>query len=106
MKEMKLPTNSTERKNIPITTGLLHYFPKACAAVANASMLGNLQHHPDKPLHWDRTKSTDHLDCMGRHLVDAGSYDTDGVRHSTKLAWRALANLEIELEEAEKQIND
>jgi len=33
-------------------------------------------------------------------LVDAGKIDTDGTRHSAKLAWRALANLEKELEKA------
>lgn len=33
-----------------------------------------------------------------RHLVDAGTLDTDGIRHSTKVAWRALANLQKELE--------
>ena len=63
--------------------------------------LGNQQHHPDKPLCWDRTKSTDHLDCAGRYLIDAGTFDTDNIRHSAKLAWRALANLELELEAVE-----
>jgi hypothetical protein len=31
-------------------------------------------------------------------LVEAGTIDTDGIRHSAKVAWRALANLEKELE--------
>jgi hypothetical protein len=34
--------------------------------------------------------------------MEAGTKDTDGVRHSAKAAWRALANLQRELEE-EKQ---
>jgi hypothetical protein len=34
--------------------------------------------------------------------MDAGTVDTDGVRHSTKVAWRALANLEKEIEAAAK----
>ena len=101
-KQMILTQDARERKQIPIYSGLLAYFPRACAAVAAASWQGNQQHNPDKPLHWDRTKSTDHLDCIGRHLLDSGTIDNDNVRHSTKLAWRALANLEIELEEAEK----
>lgn len=87
-----------KRKQIPIYTGLIKYFPKALAEVARVSYIGNQQHHPDKPLHWDRAKSTDELDALGRHLIEAGTIDTDGVRHSAKVAWRSLANLEKELE--------
>jgi len=32
-------------------------------------------------------------------LIDRGKFDTDGQRHSAKLAWRALALLQLELEE-------
>jgi hypothetical protein len=42
----------------------------------------------------------DHDDCILRHLADRGTLDTDGVRHSAKLAWRALAMLQTELEAA------
>lgn len=100
---MILPTESEIRKQLPITTGVLDYFPRAIAEVAKASYNGNLQHHANKPLHWDRTKSFDHADCISRHLIDRGKFDTDGIRHSAKLAWRALALLELELEEATKQ---
>lgn len=96
--DMLLPTDAQERKQIPITTGVLDYFPLAVAEVAKCSWAGNQQHHPDKPLHWDKTKSNDHADCIARHLVDRGKFDTDGQRHSAKLAWRALAQLELELE--------
>lgn len=96
--DMLLPTDAQERKQIPITTGVLDYFPLAIAEVAKCSWAGNQQHHPDKELHWDKTKSTDHADCIGRHLVDRGKFDTDGQRHSAKLAWRALALLQLELE--------
>lgn len=95
---MILPTDAKERKQIPITTGVLDYFPLAIAEVAKCSWAGNQQHHPDKPLHWDKTKSNDHADCIARHLVDRGKFDTDGQRHSAKLAWRALALLQLELE--------
>ena len=95
---MLLPTDAQERKQIPIVSGVLDYFPLAIAEVAKCSWAGNQQHHPDKPLHWDKTKSTDHADCIGRHLVDRGKFDTEGQRHSAKLAWRALALLQIELE--------
>ena len=95
---MLLPTDPQERKQIPIVSGVLDYFPLAIAEVAKCSWAGNQQHHPDKELHWDKTKSTDHADCIGRHLIDRGKFDTDGQRHSAKLAWRALALLQIELE--------
>ena len=35
---------------------------------------------------------------VGRLLIEAGTIDTDGVRHSAKVAWRALANLQKEIE--------
>lgn len=89
-----------KRKRTPIYSGVLKYFPLAIAEVARVSLEGNEQHHPGEPLHWDRDKSTDELDALSRHLVDAGTFDTDGQRHSAKVAWRALANLEKELENA------
>ena len=58
----------------------------------------NDQHNPGIPLHWDRSKSGDELDALTRHLMDAGSMDSDGTRHSAKVAWRALANLQKEIE--------
>lgn len=95
---MVLPTSPAERKEIPLVTGLLDYFPAALAEVARISKAGNDQHNPGQPLHWARGKSMDHADCIGRHLVDRGSLDVDGKRHSAKLAWRALALLQEELE--------
>jgi len=87
-----------ERKKRPVFTGVLKYFPDAIKEVSRVSLKGNEQHHPDKPLHWDRSKSTDELDALARHLIDAGTIDDDGIRHSAKIAWRALANLQKELE--------
>ena len=95
---MILPTDAAERKCIPITSGVLDYFPLAIAEVAKASYAGNQQHHPNEPLFWDKSKSTDHSDCISRHLIDRGKVDSDGIKHSAKLAWRALALLQIELE--------
>lgn len=97
---MTLPTEAKERKSIPIFSGCLKYFPDALAAVAELSRIGNEQHNPGQPLHWDRNKSTDELDALTRHLFEAGTVDSDGVRHSVKVAWRALANLQKELEYA------
>lgn len=87
-----------ERKETPVFSGVIKYFPDALREVARLSMAGNKQHNPDKPLHWDRSKSGDELDALTRHLFEAGTVDVDNQRHSTKLAWRALANLQKELE--------
>ena len=98
-----LPTDAAERKAVPIFSGVIRYFPDALAAVAECSKKGNDQHNPGKPLHWDRSKSGDELDALTRHLVEAGTVDTDGIRHSTKVAWRALANLQKEIELSRKE---
>lgn len=95
-----LPTSALARKELPLATGLLDYFPAALVAVAGLSRVGNEQHNPGKPLHWDRSKSGDEADALLRHFVERGTIDTDGLRHSTKVAWRALALLQKELEDA------
>lgn len=93
-----LKGDAAARKAQPIYSGVIRYFPRALAAIAELSRIGNDQHNPGSPLHWDRSKSGDELDALSRHLVDAGSKDTDNVWHDTKVAWRALANLEKLLE--------
>ena len=86
-----------ERKQQPVATGVYAYFPKALKYIAKVSLAGNLQHHPDKPLHWDKSKSTDDIDAGERHLLDhleGNILDTDGILHIGKHGWRALASLE------------
>lgn len=95
-----LPNDATERKAIPLARGCLDYFPAALAEVAKLSAAGNDQHNPGADLHWDRAKSGDEADALLRHLMQRGTTDTDGVRHSAKVAWRALALLQKELEAA------
>ena len=95
---MILPTEAKARKCVPLFSGLVKYFPDALAAVAACSQAGNEQHHPGKPLHWDKSKSTDEHDALMRHLFEAGTIDTDGIRHSAKVAWRALAALQREID--------
>lgn len=97
---MTLPTDRQARKDIPIVTGVLDYFPDALAEIAKVSLAGNKQHNGDQPLHWARGKSMDHADTIVRHLMERGTLDTDGMRHSAKVAWRALAQLQQELEDA------
>lgn len=89
-----------QRKSLPVATGFLDYFPDAVVAVAELSRVGNEQHNPGSPLHWDRSKSGDEADALMRHLIQRGIVDSDGIRHSTKVAWRAMALLQKELEEA------
>lgn len=97
-----LPTEPAARKAVPLATGCLDYFPQALCAVAELSAKGNDQHNPGQPLHWDRSKSGDESDALMRHFLQRGTIDTDGIRHSAKVAWRALALLEKELELAAK----
>jgi len=91
-------TDPVTRKQTPMARGLLDYFPDALAAVAHVSYVGNQQHNPGEPMHWAKEKSTDHADCIIRHLIDRGKDDVDGLSHTAKAAWRALALLQTELE--------
>ena len=95
----RLNTDSAARKDTPIYSGVIRYFPDALAEIAKLSKIGNDKHNPGEPLHWSRGKSTDELDCLVRHLLEAGTLDTDGILHDVKIAWRALANLQKLLEQ-------
>lgn len=91
-------SEAQKRKDTPVFSGVLAYFPDAINELARCSFAGQQQHAPDEPLQWHRDKSGDELDALTRHLLQAGTMDTDGVRHSTKVLWRAAANLQKELE--------
>lgn len=93
-----LPPDSTVRKQTPIYSGVMAYFPLAIAALARVSFKGNEKHNPGEPLHWSREKSSDHTDSIARHLMDGDGVDEDGELHAVHLAWRALANAELALE--------
>jgi hypothetical protein len=99
---MTLPTKDKQRKQMPIATGCVDYFARALAYIAYVSYVASQQHNPGKPMMWDRTKSKDHANTAMRHFVERGKFDTDGLRHTGKYAWRALALLQQELEDAEK----
>lgn len=117
---MTLPTDHNARKRIPLYSGCLTYFPDALAGVAKLSLSGNDKHNQGKPLHHDRNKSSDHADCILRHLSDLaaaisywefvgyGSHgeelQTGAVRdmciqdilnEANAVAWRALALSQI-----------
>jgi len=99
-----LPTDSADRKNYPLLSGVIRYFPAALAGIALTSKLGNDKHNPGEPLHHARGKSTDHGDCVIRHLMDVqdllamderGALTPKGVDdlllEVSSMAWRALA---------------
>ena len=92
--------DSAARKAIPLATGVLDYFGAALMEVAKLSKIGNDKHNPGQPMHHARAKSSDHADCLLRHLIDRGKPDPDmgGLSHSVAVAWRALALLQEELE--------
>jgi dATP/dGTP diphosphohydrolase len=95
-----LPTDAQERKKIPLASGVFDYFPAALIEVAKVSYVGNEQHNPGQKLHWSRNKSADHADTMLRHFAERGTIDIDNTRHLAKAAWRILAMLQLEMEEA------
>lgn len=82
--------DSAGRKKVPMFSGLLAYFPDACAAVAEHSQKGNDKHNPNEPLHHARGKSMDHTDCIMRHLANYEGMDGDSLE-VVALAWRSLA---------------
>ncbi len=100
-----LTTDSTQRKDIPIRSGALDYFPAAIAGVAAHSVTGNKKHNPGEELHHARGKSMDHADCVERHLTDIGDIkaairrgdvQVEDVRamllaEANALSWRSLA---------------
>jgi hypothetical protein len=95
------PSLAEGNKAMPIATGVLDYFPAALLEVSKVSKAGNDKHNPGQPLHHARGKSTGHADSLLRHLVNRGSVDEEtGQLHSAEVAWRALAMLQQELEDA------
>lgn len=100
-----LKGDAKARKNAPVARGVLFYFPDAVASVAELSRVGNEQHNAGQPMHWAYGKSSDHGDCILRHQADYDEVDTDGVLHATKVAWRALAQLQTVLEKRDAELN-
>lgn len=110
-----LPDDRQARKDTPVWSGVLEYFPAAICAAARISKIGNDIHNPGEPLHHARGKSMDHTDCIARHLIDyqaikaaveadrAGGWATCQSRavaeeHLGNLVWRVLAYAQEQLE--------
>ena len=103
-----LPALDADRKQIPLWTFLLEYFPDVFLAVADVSIKGNAQHNPGEPLHWAREKSTDQMNTAFRHMFDHGRgvvYDIDGTYHLAKAIWRLSAELQLLIEREQDEGN-
>lgn len=86
-----------DRKERPVFTGVIQYFPNAMMEVAYCSYVSNEQHNPGEPMYWNKSKSIGTGDEVVRHLMAPEKFDSDGVRHKAKAAWRALELLEREI---------
>ena len=98
--ETKIETTPLQRKGMPVYSGVITYFPDALKEVSKCSLAGQKQHNQGDKLYWDKNKSFDNEDAMIRHLMDHSKnpVDEDGILHLAKMAWRALATLQIYLE--------
>lgn len=97
-------TDSQRRKDTPMCTGVLDYFPDALASVARVSKRGNEKHNPGQPLHWSRGKSNDHADCVIRHMATREEIDPEnGETHLANAAWRVLALLQLQQEKLKEK---
>ena len=98
-----LPSDAATRKTIPLWRGTFGYFPDALREVARLCYVANEQHNPGEPMHWARGKSMDHEDCLLRHMLQAGTKDSDGFMHEIKVAWRGLAIAQLAIEKHNKE---
>jgi hypothetical protein len=113
------PKDDKQRKGLPIFKLITRYFPKALREVTKVSVANNVRYNPDRDpfdINWNRGKSTDQLGSLFRHIaereVDATIYEYlkpevaevvgyDRVYVLAEAAWRALAALEVEIEQQE-----
>lgn len=97
-------SDSALRKRTPMCSGVLDYFPDALAAVARVSWKGNEKHNPGQPLHWSREKSSDHADCVIRHMSTRDEIDHEsGETHLAHAVWRGLALLQLQQEKLKEK---
>lgn len=70
MIKLTLGTDSEARKRVQLVAAFLRYIPAAAVRFALHSKAGNDKHNPGEPIHHARGKSSDHEECIMRHLVD------------------------------------
>jgi Domain of unknown function (DUF5664) len=104
-----LPTDDKARKEIPVFSYLVRYFPKALLAVVGVCVAGNKQHNPEMAatdINWTRGKSSDQMNTAQRHMLDYGTgtkKDVDGQWHLAKAIWRLSAQLQLDIEQEEAE---
>jgi hypothetical protein len=118
------PADDKARKNLPIWKMVTGYFPKALREVTRVCVANNVRYNPNrKPadINWARGESTDQLGSLFRHaleytvdrhvfedcppeIVAACGEDFRQVYVLAEAAWRALAALELCIEEQEAKL--
>ncbi len=90
---------SKQRKQYPMSGGLVDYFPDALALISHVSWVGNETHNPGQSLHHSRWISADHADCVMRHHSTRGN-DEHGTpfMHMAEEGWRVLAMIQEAME--------
>ena len=111
--------NDKERKNTPVFKMRTKYFPKALREVTKVCVANNVRYNPDKEpadINWARDKSKDQLGSLDRHITEravdgkifeaidpaiAAKVGFDRIYVMAEAAWRALAQLELDIEAEE-----
>jgi hypothetical protein len=111
--------NDKERKNTPVFKMRTRYFPKALREVTKVCVANNVRYNPDKEpadINWARGKSADQLGSLDRHITErevdgkifehidpaiAEKVGFDRIYVMAEAAWRALAQLELDIEAEE-----
>ena len=119
-----LPKDDKQRKMLPIFRLVSRYFPKALREVTRVAVANNARYNPGKApsdINWARGKSTDQMGSLFRHMLE---FDVDGLIFEelppevqaacgpgfervyvlAEAAWRALAALELCIEEQEAKV--
>lgn len=101
------PGSKLDAGKSPLMRGLLHYFPRALAAVADVSQVGANKYSWKG---WESVPEGEYRygDALVRHIVaeeTEGLYDSKpggtGKLHAAQEAWNALARLELMLRRLE-----
>ena len=113
------PENDKERKNTPVFKMRTRYFPKALREVTKVCVANNVRYNPDREpadINWARGKSADQLGSLDRHITErevdgkvfeaidpaiAAKVGFDRIYVMAEAAWRALAQLELDIEAME-----
>lgn len=95
------PGFKDDRAKPKVWQGIIRYFPLAIREVSHLSELGSYKYTWGGWAHVEDGR-TRYSDALGRHLVDEcldanGIDPSDGIYHDVKIAWNALARLEIRL---------